>query len=1841
MDNNSFASKIKAVQTKLETPHSIVQQEAVLQLDRLIQQEQAPSSRFDQLLQQIIDLLHHQSSIVTETAVYILKKLHLNKRIDRKRLLDALLNAVPSLYTRNEGSIDLVIVALVDAAVEVDAIAETKITSSPLLALVRDSKEAVVCSLIENIERVLGDTSIPGSISEQRWRVLNPSITAILVANQPTLGAQLTTALVRVAHNNRFLYTPIVAYLSSVLFVHPFSPSSSIFHDQIDLARFPPSGPLASDRLLLAHTRLAYLFTQTFLLARTNAATATSMLTNLTEIIALDRTLAAELWRPIVHSLATQVIPIPAILAYLLPTAISRHSLIILPLLGRLLDDMPSTAYSRATLHLLVFPLVRVASSSSESLSTPAKLLLKRVEIAIAQGPQSDPSTPLNLDVVVSEQLTPINTAWQWFLSLCSNPDDEQASDYFSSLHIQLQDRLSSKNTNSDIELIMLFWAPLLSTMISPSSRVQAAQSTKLITGIDSISSPSLLPLFIARLNTEEYANVVMAIYRAMPYLATHRLCQASVARTLCALDSHPNLAPTALRLVGQLAEVNDRSFSTLHTRLLSLDVATASLEQRIASAACIRDVCMRDGDRGQELISPLSALLTRDTHPSVLALALDSLTALCRGGVLAFTSAWTVIRKNLGIESGHDADKRAPLVLVHLLEFFSCGVDDVKDTPVDIMEEKRRDIMLDIIRRIWALYRHTDVKVSGKAMRVLGAYAAISLLLVAGDSASIPRLIDYIHSDGSDELLKSALTHELSEKRTLKSAHANLRQTKAIRLGEGIADIPTMLLSELESATRPGIRQGVLGGLLWSLGVSQSGSDQSSKPNSKKEIALRFKAFSTILNDALSGLDTQLNSRDLVAKIMPVGAWLRFMGECLPASIKNETTKASLAGETSNPREITERVFDRIYSTLLAHVTKAPSSVEAENSVLAMAGLARSMPQTSYIKIEQVLTQLCAWIDNNNADEAPIAAACMAAGLVLPQMLDDSPLLNTTVELLKKAAIDRKYSQPSHFSAWITLGNAATSLASGASTVKRAIAKQVIDQVNDKAALLDAASSDLESLEGSAPGILLALGYASPAMDATQVNRAHATMATLLSCDSPQLVSACLLALPNVLARGLKLSVVSTDVIETMLDRFNSLESTNRQNKQLSLVTSVGNATLMQAMATADYKLDLTIIEKALTNSLNGLAAVDSSATRLSSMMSGAILIGAPLLSLDSSKLVTSALDLMNSQPARRKDTQKLVDDLIGRMRSVFAQDTDSRVAKSAAWCLGGVTAPPSSQTNAAASNDTPDNLDHLAGDSLTKALFNTILVSSSQSQLARVLGVFSHVDGTKLPIVNWGGVLKRVFASTQDVDVRIECVRFSTANIALSTCSINMAEWISVAQFESLTSTPLRKELLLSIPKVITHIPASRIPSIIDELVGGVARGEIPSMNVGLGWKVVRQCLENCTGDVLSRCQKLAISLIPSLPSPIECLEGEWSMVNGNLDVLDQAIKTLIKLPATMLQTNLVVPLQASKAEDVFVNECKINYLYAHLLIGGTPGAIPMSQVNRLKSWCFSIVESAQKRVARPLLHHLLVKQLTQGINSSSAPQLSVVVFDLLDSLKLSLSQSMGLELLSQILSSTRSQSSISNVITTTQLENTIMFGNSLDGHSSLLAHQLSSGEHGIDRNEISIRMLSLLKEKPMMDMRSKSIVIKSIIALTSFKALPFTEQIKLIDCGNQQKELESDETPEAKRRWTIEEDQIIMDKRLELGNKWTAISHFLNGRTPTDIKNRWNNTLQHRVPWTIDEDQLIIDLYVEYRGLENPWIKMTPLIDGRNTIAIKKRFYTELISTSYYHERLASGV
>jgi hypothetical protein len=109
-------------------------------------------------------------------------------------------------------------------------------------------------------------------------------------------------------------------------------------------------------------------------------------------------------------------------------------------------------------------------------------------------------------------------------------------------------------------------------------------------------------------------------------------------------------------------------------------------------------------------------------------------------------------------------------------------------------------------------------------------------------------------------------------------------------------------------------------------------------------------------------------------------------------------------------------------------------------------------------------------------------------------------------------------------------------------------------------------------------------------------------------------------------------------------------------------------------------------------------------------------------------------------------------------------------------------------------------------------------------------------------------------------------------------------------------------------------------------------------------------------------------------------------------------------------------------------------------------------------------------------------------------------------------------------------------------------------------------------------------------------------------------------------------------ARGSWTEAEDDLLNQAVAQLGTKrWTDVARFVPSRTSKQCRERWFNRLcpdiKHEPfePW---EDQIIID---RQRELGNRWAIIAKQLPGRSTNAIKNRWYSGLKTEHELNVRL----
>ncbi|KAL5864319.1 hypothetical protein ACOSQ3_001833 [Xanthoceras sorbifolium] len=148
------------------------------------------------------------------------------------------------------------------------------------------------------------------------------------------------------------------------------------------------------------------------------------------------------------------------------------------------------------------------------------------------------------------------------------------------------------------------------------------------------------------------YHHMLPKLLGMIPSLASHSAMIPLVVQTILPMlhkDAKPVLYATAIRLLCQTWEINDRAFGSLQGVLHPKGFTDFMYERNIciSMAASICDVCRKDPDRGVDIILSVSACI-ESQDPIIQALGFQSLAHLCEADVIDFYTAWDVIAKHM-----------------------------------------------------------------------------------------------------------------------------------------------------------------------------------------------------------------------------------------------------------------------------------------------------------------------------------------------------------------------------------------------------------------------------------------------------------------------------------------------------------------------------------------------------------------------------------------------------------------------------------------------------------------------------------------------------------------------------------------------------------------------------------------------------------------------------------------------------------------------------------------------------------------------------------------------------------------------------------------------------------------------------------------------------------------------------------------------------------------------------------------------------------------------------------------------------------------------------------------
>ncbi|PON84247.1 Armadillo-type fold containing protein [Trema orientale] len=335
---------------------------------------------------------------------------------------------------------------------------------------------------------------------------------------------------------------------------------------------------------------------------------------------------------------------------------------------------------------LLIFPIISLLSSPSKPVKKAATdflIMLEKLLVEPFVSPKNKPTKKGELPL--------ISTPGSVIFRLLQH---QWCQDQFSSSSFFLRLASSGKNDVKEIHDLPRSWASQLRhyclwivdrrksfLQLSPSQEIFVSEMPLLLSAIagvllmhqslGSIAVDSLTAIAIMdpKMGTQFLLavlfynnifskkddtgkNMLLKLLGMLPALASHSGMIPLVVQTILPMlqkDSKPTLYATAIRLLCQTWEMNDRAFGSLQGVLLPKAFTEFESERNIciSIAASIKDVCRKNADRGVDLILSVAACIeSRD--PIIQALGFQSLAHLCEADVIDFYTAWDVISKHV-----------------------------------------------------------------------------------------------------------------------------------------------------------------------------------------------------------------------------------------------------------------------------------------------------------------------------------------------------------------------------------------------------------------------------------------------------------------------------------------------------------------------------------------------------------------------------------------------------------------------------------------------------------------------------------------------------------------------------------------------------------------------------------------------------------------------------------------------------------------------------------------------------------------------------------------------------------------------------------------------------------------------------------------------------------------------------------------------------------------------------------------------------------------------------------------------------------------------------------------
>ncbi|XP_031286525.1 protein RST1-like isoform X1 [Pistacia vera] len=458
------------------------------------------------------------------------------------------------------------------------------------------------------------------------------------------------------------------------------------------------------------------------------------------------------------------------------------------------------------------------------------------------------------------------------------------------------------------------------------------------------------------------YQNMLPKLLGLLPSLASQSAMIPLVVQTILPMlhkDAKPVLYATAIRLLCQTWEINDRTFGSLQGVLNPKGFTEFMSERNIclSMAASIRDVCRKHPDRGVDLILSVSACIeSRD--PIVQALGFQSLAHLCEADVIDFYTAWDVIAK-------HVLDYSLQPNLAHsLCLLLRWGAMDAEAYP-----ETSRTV-LKILWCVGTTMRPAHDMQWAKARA--SAFEALTQYEVSFIDKNISdfkqKSLEFLFSETNQDVLQAMegfqvkiITHEhITRRRFVKE-----KKVPGSKIEKLLDVLPQVIFSSGKS------NAGELPGAAL-LCISFSPKDLN-KQGASRGLQDVHAVYENALVDILPSLQL---SRNIFVALLSLQSWKSFMRRWIRANVLSLEAKA-----TNIVLDKTSKAANNILKSMI-RITEESIPRSAENMALAIGALCAVLPPSAHTIKSTASKFLLGWLFQHEHEHRQWSAA-VSLGLI------------------------------------------------------------------------------------------------------------------------------------------------------------------------------------------------------------------------------------------------------------------------------------------------------------------------------------------------------------------------------------------------------------------------------------------------------------------------------------------------------------------------------------------------------------------------------------------------------------------------------------------------------------------------------------------------------------------------------------------------------------------------------------------------------------------------------------------------------------------------------------------